>query len=145
MAESLTAPANLPMNDGSIEEVDPEMAALIAEERERQVCGIELIASENFTSKAVMQALGSCLTNKYSEGYPGKRYYGGNQVIDKVETLCQKRALEAFRANPEEWSVNVQPLSGSPANFAVYTGLLQPGAKLMGLSLAHGGHLTHGH
>ncbi len=124
MAESLTAPTNLPMNDGSIEEVDPEMAALIAEERERQVCGIELIASENFTSKAVMQALGSCLTNKYSEGYPGKRYYGGNEVIDKIETLCQKRALEAFRANPEEWSVNVQPLSGSPANFAVYTGLL---------------------
>ncbi len=89
------------MNDGSIEEVDPEMAALIAEERQRQVCGIELIASENFTSKAVMQALGSCLTNKYSEGYPGKRYYGGNQVIDKIESLCQKRALEAFRADPE--------------------------------------------
>jgi glycine hydroxymethyltransferase len=145
MAESITAPANLPMNDGSVEEVDPEMAALIAAERERQVCGIELIASENFTSKAVMQALGSCLTNKYSEGYPGKRYYGGNEIIDKIELLCQKRALEAFRASPDEWSVNVQPLSGSPANFAVYTGLLQPGAKLMGLSLAHGGHLTHGH
>ena len=92
-----------------------------------------------------MQALGSCLTNKYSEGYPGKRYYGGNEVIDKIELLCQRRALEAFRLNPEEWGVNVQPLSGSPANFAVYTGLLQPGAKLMGLSLAHGGHLTHGH
>ena len=145
MAESITAPANLPMNDGSVEEVDPEMAALIAAERERQVCGIELIASENFTSKAVMQALGSCLTNKYSEGYPGKRYYGGNEIIDKIELLCKKRALEAFRASPDEWSVNVQPLSGSPANFAVYTGLLQPGAKLMGLSLAHGGHLTHGH
>lgn len=92
-----------------------------------------------------MEALGSCLTNKYSEGYPGKRYYGGNQYIDQVETLCQKRALEAFRANPEEWGVNVQPLSGSPANFAVYTALLGPGGKLMGLSLTHGGHLTHGH
>jgi len=76
------------MADGNVSEVDPEMAALIAEERARQVNGIELIASENFTSKAVMQALGSCLTNKYSEGYPGRRYYGGNEVIDKVELLC---------------------------------------------------------
>lgn len=145
MAEANPVPETLPMCDGSIAEVDPEMAALIEEEKQRQICGIELIASENFTSKAVMEALGSCLTNKYSEGYPGKRYYGGNQVIDKIESLCQKRALEAFRADPEQWSVNVQPLSGSPANFAVYTGLLEPGSRLMGLSLAHGGHLTHGH
>lgn len=135
----------LPMADGSIEEADPEMAQLIEEERNRQKNGIELIASENFTSKAVMQALGSCLTNKYSEGYPGRRYYAGNEVIDKIERLCQKRALEAFSLDAENWAVNVQPLSGSPANFAVYTALLQPGDRIMGLSLAHGGHLTHGH
>lgn len=92
-----------------------------------------------------MQAMGSCLCNKYSEGYPGKRFYGGNEYIDKVELLCQKRALEAFSLNPEEWHVNVQPLSGSPANMAVYTALLKPGDRIMGLSLAHGGHLTHGH
>ena len=95
------------MADADIAEADPEMALLIAAEKQRQIEGIELIASENFTSKAVMQALGSCLTNKYSEGYPGKRYYGGNEVIDKIEKLCQKRALEAFRLDPEEWGVNV--------------------------------------
>jgi len=89
--------------------------------------------------------MGSCLTNKYSEGYPGKRYYGGNEFIDQMEILCQERALAAYGLNPEEWAVNVQPLSGSPANFAVYTALLKPGDKIMGLSLAHGGHLTHGH
>lgn len=104
-----------------------------------------MIASENFTSKAVMEALGSCLTNKYSEGLPGKRYYGGNEFIDEIEILCQNRALAAFGIKDDEWGVNVQPLSGSPANFAVYTALLQPGDKLMGLSLTHGGHLTHGH
>jgi glycine hydroxymethyltransferase len=133
------------MPDLSIEEKDPEMAQLIASEKQRQFQCLELIASENFTSKAVMQAMGSCLTNKYSEGYPGKRYYGGNEFIDQVESLCQSRALTAFGLNSEEWGVNVQPLSGSPANFAVYTALLVPGDRLMGLSLAHGGHLTHGH
>ena len=92
-----------------------------------------------------MEALGSCLTNKYSEGYPGKRYYGGNEFIDQIERACQARCLKAFNADPAEWGVNVQPLSGSPANFEVYTALLGPGGKLMGLSLAHGGHLTHGH
>jgi glycine hydroxymethyltransferase len=92
-----------------------------------------------------METLGSCFTNKYSEGQPGKRYYGGNQFIDKLEILCQERALAAFRLTSDEWSVNVQPLSGSPANFAVYTALLEPGQRIMGLSLAHGGHLTHGH
>ena len=86
---TLTPPSSLPMDDGDIAVVDPEMAELIAAERQRQLQGIELIASENFTSKAVMQALGSCLTNKYSEGYPGKRYYGGNEIIDKIEILCQ--------------------------------------------------------
>lgn len=92
-----------------------------------------------------MECMGSCLANKYSEGYPGKRYYGGNENIDKIETLCQQRALKAFGLSADEWCVNVQPLSGSPANFAVYTALLKPGDKIMGLSLAHGGHLTHGH
>jgi len=135
----------LPMPDLALEEKDPEIAQIIASEKKRQFGCLELIASENFTSKAVMQAMGSCLTNKYSEGYPGKRYYGGNEFIDQMEILCQQRAMTAFGLNPEEWGVNVQPLSGSPANFAVYTALLQPGDKIMGLSLAHGGHLTHGH
>ena len=136
---------DLPMKDQDLKDKDPEIFAFIEHEKQRQVEGIELIASENFTSKAVMEALGSCLTNKYSEGYPGKRYYGGNVIIDQIESLCQKRALQAFGVSAEEWAVNVQPLSGSPANFAVYTALLQPGDRLMGLSLSHGGHLTHGH
>ena len=91
-----------------------------------------------------MEALGSCLTNKYSEGYPGARYYGGNQFIDQIENLCRQRALQAYRLNPDEWGVNVQPYSGSPANMAVYTALLKPGERLMGLDLTQGGHLTHG-
>jgi glycine hydroxymethyltransferase len=92
-----------------------------------------------------MECLGSALTNKYSEGQPGARYYGGNEVIDKIENLCKKRALEAFNVSDKEWGVNVQPYSGSPANFAVYTGLLQPHARIMGLDLPSGGHLTHGY
>lgn len=139
------ATQKLPIEDLSLKVRDPELFDMIENEKKRQFEGIELIASENFTSRAVMEALGSCLTNKYSEGYPGKRYYGGNEYIDQIETLCQKRALQAFHADPAEWGVNVQPLSGSPANFAVYTALLGPGGKLMGLALAHGGHLTHGH
>ena len=105
---------------------------------------MELIASENLTSKAVFQCLGSTLTNKYAEGYPGKRYYGGNQVIDQIENLCMSRCLAAYGLNPEEWGVNVQPYSGSPANFAVYTALLNPHDRIMGLDLPSGGHLTHG-
>jgi glycine hydroxymethyltransferase len=105
---------------------------------------LELIASENFTSKAVMECLGSCLTNKYAEGLPGARYYGGNEVVDQVELLCEKRALEAYGLDPEKWGVNVQPYSGSPANFAVYTALLRPHDRIMGLDLPSGGHLTHG-
>lgn len=124
---------------------DPEIFALINEEKKRQVHGLEMIASENFTSRAVLEAIGSCLTNKYAEGLPGKRYYGGNEVIDKVELLCQKRALETFGLNPSEWGVNVQPYSGSPANFAAYTALLKPHDRLMGLDLPSGGHLTHGY
>ena len=130
--------------DGPLDEIDPEISNLIAKEKQRQVSGLELIASENFTSKAVMTAVGSCMTNKYSEGLPGARYYGGNEYIDQCEKLCQKRALEAFRLDPSEWGVNVQTLSGSPANFAVYTALLNPHDRIMGLDLPHGGHLTHG-
>jgi glycine hydroxymethyltransferase len=129
----------------SLAQFDPEMAALVKEEYERQFRGIELIASENFTTAAVMECNGSCLTNKYSEGQAGKRYYGGNEVIDKIEWLCKKRALEAFSLTPDEWHVNVQPYSGSPANFAVYTALLPPHSRIMGLALPSGGHLTHGY
>jgi glycine hydroxymethyltransferase len=103
----------------SLLETDPELCTLIEQEKARQRSSLVLIASENFTSKAVLDALGSVLSNKYSEGYPGARYYGGNENIDQVELLCQKRALEAFKLDPEEWGVNVQSLSGSPANFQV--------------------------
>eukprot|EP00184_Porphyridium_aerugineum_P007907 CAMPEP_0184691986 /NCGR_PEP_ID=MMETSP0313-20130426/649_1 /TAXON_ID=2792 /ORGANISM="Porphyridium aerugineum, Strain SAG 1380-2" /LENGTH=475 /DNA_ID=CAMNT_0027149777 /DNA_START=106 /DNA_END=1533 /DNA_ORIENTATION=+ len=124
--------------------VDPEMHALCMAEKKRQYTGIELIASENFTSRAVMEMLGSCLTNKYSEGQVGARYYGGNEVIDQVETLVINRALQLYSLEPNAWGVNVQPYSGSQANFAVYTGLLQPHDRIMGLDLPSGGHLTHG-
>ena len=134
----------LPVKDLSIKEHDPDLHQMIEKEKLRQYGGIELIASENFAYSFVMEALGSCLTNKYSEGYPGARYYGGNQFIDQIENLCRKRALQAYRLNPDEWGVNVQPYSGSPANMAVYTALLKPGERLMGLDLTQGGHLTHG-
>lgn len=137
------APATLPGNV-SLENHDPELFNIIEQEKNRQWKSLELIASENFTSRAVMDCLGSALTNKYAEGLPHKRYYGGNEFIDEVETLCQRRALEAYGLNPEEWGVNVQPYSGSPANFAVYTGLLRPHDRIMGLDLPSGGHLTHG-
>jgi len=127
-----------------LSEADPDLYDLIEKEKARQWSGIELIASENFTSKAVMDCLGSALTNKYSEGYAGHRYYGGNDVIDQIEGMCQERALAAYGLNPEEWGVNVQPYSGSPANFAVYTALLNPHDRIMGLDLPSGGHLTHG-
>jgi len=127
-----------------LKEDDPVVHDLIKQEKRRQKRELELIASENFTSKAVLECLGSCLTNKYSEGYPGTRYYGGNKIIDQVETLCQKRALECYGLDPEKWGVNVQPYSGSPANFAVYTALLGPRGRIMGLDLPDGGHLTHG-
>merc|ERR1711959_37018 len=129
----------------TLKEADPTMFQLVADERARQEKSIELIASENFTSRAVMECLGSALTNKYSEGQPNARYYGGNEVIDKVENLCKERALKAFGLNDKEWGVNVQPYSGSPANFAVYTALLPPHARVMGLDLPSGGHLTHGY
>jgi len=125
--------------------VDQDILGLMKQERERQVRSLELIASENFTSSGVMKVLGSCFTNKYSEGLPGKRYYGGNEYIDQMELLCQQRALEAYRLSPSEWHVNCQSLSGSPANFQVMTGILKPGDVIMGLDLPCGGHLSHGY
>jgi len=129
----------------TLAEVDPEITALIEDEKQRQFEGLEMIASENFTSRAVMEATGSCLTNKYAEGLPGKRYYGGNHVVDQIEKLCGVRALKTFHVDPAIWGVNVQPYSGSPANFAVYTGILKPHDRIMGLDLPSGGHLTHGY
>lgn len=128
-----------------LEEEDPELFNLIEQEKYRQYSCLELIASENFTSQAVLEANASVLTNKYSEGLPGARYYGGNEVIDQVENLCRQRALQAFRLNPDVWGVNVQPYSGTPANFSVYTALLQPHDRMMGLNLPSGGHLSHGY
>lgn len=128
-----------------LETEDPEMFGLIQHEKWRQYSCLELIASENFTSQAVMEANGSALTNKYSEGLPGARYYGGNEYVDIIENLCRDRALVAYNLDPSKWGVNVQPYSGSTANFSVYTGLLEPGSRIMGLDLPSGGHLTHGY
>lgn len=137
MASSI--PTSLP-GQVALEQHDPELFDIIELEKHRQWSGLELIASENFTSRAVFDCLGSALTNKYSEGYPGKRYYGGNEHIDKVEVMCQTRALAAYGLDPNEWGVNVQPYSGSPANFAVYTALLRPHDRIMGLDLPSGTH-----
>ncbi|CAG8473827.1 7018_t:CDS:10 [Ambispora gerdemannii] len=126
-------------------ETDPDIFDIIEKEKKRQRESIVLIPSENFTSRAVMEALGSVMQNKYSEGYPGARYYGGNEFIDQAETLCQKRALEAFNLEGSKWGVNVQALSGAPANLYVYSALLKPHERLMGLDLPHGGHLSHGY
>ncbi|MDP5038858.1 MAG: serine hydroxymethyltransferase, partial [Candidatus Gracilibacteria bacterium] len=120
---------------------DPILAQLIELEARRQDDEIEMIASENYVSRDVLEANGSILTNKYSEGYPGKRYYAGQEYIDQIENLAISRAKELFGAE----YINVQPLSGSPANLAVYLGLLQPGDTVLGLSLDQGGHLSHGH
>lgn len=128
-----------------LSEVDPEVKNIIDKEVWRQFTGLELIASENLTSRAAMEANGSFLTNKYSEGLPAARYYGGNEWIDELEILCRKRALQAFHLDPSKWGVNVQPYSGSTANFAALTALLQPQDRLMGLGLPDGGHLTHGY
>jgi glycine hydroxymethyltransferase len=124
---------------------DAQIKKLIAAEKKRQKKVVNLIASENYVSRDVLEALGSELTNKYAEGYAGKRYYGGNEVVDKIETLCIERALRLFGLRATEWHANVQPLSGSPANLAVYAALVPSGGKIMGMSLDHGGHLTHGH
>src|SRR6185295_4641487 len=124
-----------------LSEVDPEVFEAIQHETERQHSQLELIASENFTSEAILQATGSVFTNKYAEGYPGRRYYGGCEYADVVENLARERARKLFGAE----YVNVQPHSGSQANQAAYAAVVSPGDTVMGLNLAHGGHLTHGH
>ncbi|KAH6686867.1 serine hydroxymethyltransferase [Plectosphaerella plurivora] len=133
------------MLEKSLLETDPEVAEIMKAEIQRQRESIILIASENVTSRAVFDALGSPMSNKYSEGYPGARYYGGNQHIDQIENLCQKRALEAFNVDSSKWGVNVQCLSGSPANLQVYQAIMPVHGRLMGLDLPHGGHLSHGY
>lgn len=135
--------SHIKVNHNNLKVSDPIIHKLCIAERKRQNSCIELIASENFTSKPVLECLGSVFTNKYSEGYPGKRYYGGNDKVDILENICKQRALEAFRLS-DDWDCNVQPYSGSPANFAVYTALLNPHDRIMGLDLPSGGHLTHG-
>jgi glycine hydroxymethyltransferase len=129
----------------SLVDTDPDVAEIMKKEIKRQKESILLIASENVTSRAVFDALGSPMSNKYSEGYPGARYYGGNEHIDEIEILCQQRALNAFGLDPEKWGVNVQCLSGSPANLQVYQAIMRPHERLMGLDLPHGGHLSHGY
>jgi len=124
-----------------LEEADPEIAAAIHKELERQNSRIELIASENFTSEAILEATGSVCTNKYAEGYPGKRYYGGCEFVDIIENLARERAKKLFHAE----HANVQPHAGSQANQCAYAAVLQPGDTILGMNLAHGGHLTHGH
>jgi len=134
-------PARLmPLDATPLRQLDPEVYAAIAGELSRQQSHIELIASENFTYPAVLEATGCVMTNKYAEGYPGKRWYGGCEQVDKVEVLAIERAKKLFGAE----HANVQPHSGSQANFAVYTAVLQPGDKVLGMNLSHGGHLTHG-
>src|SRR3954468_24682635 len=125
----------------SLKAVDPEIYQAISDERARQNFGLELIASENFVSRAVLEAAGSVMTNKYAEGYPGRRYYGGCEFVDVVERLAIERAKKLFGAE----HANVQPHSGTQANIGMYLSVLQPGDTVMGLNLAHGGHLSHGH
>eukprot|EP00929_Paragymnodinium_shiwhaense_P117847 TRINITY_DN891_c0_g2_i1.p1 TRINITY_DN891_c0_g2~~TRINITY_DN891_c0_g2_i1.p1 ORF type:complete len:490 (+),score=127.90 TRINITY_DN891_c0_g2_i1:130-1599(+) len=129
----------------SLTQIDPEVSTIIEAEKDRQRRCVNLIASENFAPKAVLEAVGSVMVNKYSEGYPGARYYGGNEFIDQAESLCQQRALEAVNVDAKDWGVNVQALSGSPANFHVFTALCDVHDKIMGLDLPHGGHLSHGY
>ena len=128
------------MNFVNLKREDKEISDLMEKELKRQREGIELIASENFASQAVMEAMGSHLTNKYAEGYPSKRYYGGCEIVDEVEEVARNRAKELFGAE----HVNVQPHSGSQANMAVYFTILEPGDTVLGMDLSHGGHLTHG-
>ncbi|KAL8061164.1 hypothetical protein ABFX02_02G069600 [Erythranthe guttata] len=128
----------------TLQNADPDIFKIMENEKQRQFKGIELIASENFVCKAVMEALGSHLTNKYSEGMPGARYYGGNHYIDQIESLCCERALAAFSLDSDSWGVNVQPYSCTSANFAVYTGILLPGDRIMGLDTPSGGNTSHG-
>ena len=137
----MTLKADAPARSLSLAEADPEIAQAVRNEEHRQNDGLELIASENFVSRAILEAAGSVLTNKYAEGYPGKRYYGGCEFVDVAETLAISRAKVLFGAE----HANVQPHSGAQANMAVYFTLLKPGDTVLGMNLAHGGHLTHGH
>ena len=124
--------------------LDPKISNLIKKEEKRQAETLDLIASENYPSRAVREALSSIFVAKYAEGRPYKRYYGGMENVDKLETLVEERVKKAFKLNPKKWAVNVQPYSGSPANYAVLRGLLKPSDKIMAIPLSHGGHLTHG-
>src|ERR1700751_6166660 len=135
-----TTEANTRM-ERPLSQVDPQVSTLLREEAERQATGLELIPSENLVSEAVLEAMGSVFTNKYAEGYPGKRYYGGCEFADKVEQLAIDRAKQLFGAE----HANVQSHSGTQANVSVYMGTLQPGDTVLGMNLSHGGHLTHGH
>ena len=137
----MTTKTETPLRWRTLSESDPEIASAIRDERHRQNSGLELIASENFVSQAVLEAAGSVLTNKYAEGYPGKRYYGGCEFVDVAESLAIARAKELFGAE----HANVQPHSGAQANMSVYFTLLKPGDTVLGMNLSHGGHLTHGH
>ena len=136
--------ADIAMLNASLEDTDPELFDVMEKEKRRQLTSLVLIPSENFTSKAVLDALGSVMSNKYSEGYPNARYYGGNEFIDMAEDMCRDRALSAFKADPAKWGVNVQTLSGSPANMCVFSAVCKPHDRIMGLDLPHGGHLSHG-
>jgi glycine hydroxymethyltransferase len=138
---SMATKIDTPSRWRTLADTDPDIARMVGDEVHRQNNGLELIASENFVSQAVLEAAGSVLTNKYAEGYPGKRYYGGCEFVDVAETLAIERAKKIFGAE----HVNVQPHSGAQANMAVYFTLLQPGDTVLGMNLAHGGHLTHGH
>src|SRR5215210_1852602 len=137
----MTTNTEIPLRWRSLAESDPEISTAIRSELNRQNSGLELIASENFVSQAVLDAAGSVLTNKYAEGYPGKRYYGGCEFVDVAESLAISRAKELFGAD----HANVQPHSGAQANMAVYLAVLNPGDKILGMGLAFGGHLTHGY
>src|SRR5687767_3811444 len=137
----MTLKTDAPSRSLSLADADPEIAETVRNEEHRQNDGLELIASENFVSRAVLEAAGSVLTNKYAEGYPGKRYYGGCEFVDVAERLAIDRAKALFGAE----HANVQPHSGAQANMAVYFTLLKPGDTVLGMNLAHGGHLTHGH
>jgi glycine hydroxymethyltransferase len=137
----MSQPATVPFTQRSLAETDPEIAQVIRSEKERQNEGLELIASENFVSRAILETAGSVLTNKYAEGYPGKRYYGGCEFVDVAESLAISRAKALFGAD----HANVQPHSGAQANMSVYFTIVHPGDTVLGMNLAHGGHLTHGH
>jgi glycine hydroxymethyltransferase len=137
----MSTPTAQPVAARSLHETDPDIASAIADETRRQADGLELIASENFVSSAVLEAVGSVMTNKYAEGYPGRRYYGGCEVVDVAESLAIDRAKALFGAE----HANVQPHSGAQANLAAYFAIVKPGDTVLGMNLAHGGHLTHGH